>query len=288
MRQIFQEFWVGILGAAFYLYAMAAQVSGYISAVTGLALFAGATVLLVLGLWPHEPTLAVAVGFIASLVPVWLGRQRLREAWSRFPWRLRVPWEEKQAALPTAAATRPNKATPPRVLSAEQQHFRLDLRMFVMQVVVAHRKLMVVFDRAKQASQPYRQDNNNRQLAAIADIAMGSFQSGLSQLEQMAQFDIEEMNQNELQALTTDFIRTSYANAQGLLNTFCIGLKKGGVAINRTALDVNHELSNWLAADAECLKLLAKLTSSPEVNSLKSAREKYFATVGRRWEVGGW
>ncbi len=149
---------------------------------------------------------------------------------------------------------------------------------------------MLVFERAKKLGQPYERTNNHQQLAAISDMVIAAAQPLVVELQKMANVDVEQMDQQGLEAKATAFIRRHYEDEQTLLGLFCQSLKRSGFAVSHAALDKHQELTQWLEADAECIRLLEDLRTSSEAKALDSARNKYFATgfpAGkRRWEQG--
>jgi hypothetical protein len=165
-------------------------------------------------------------------------------------------------------------------LSREQEHFRLGLRTLVTRLVTAHGALRLVIDRAASVG------SSHNELISLATQSIGFMRPNVTDIQKVAQIDIAKMEQQRLQELVVEFLRHNYGETQTVLRRLCEGLRRYGVTLSPAVLDEGQQLTQWLAADAECLRTLRDLKTSPEAAVLKSAPEKYFGTVAReRWNA---
>ena len=126
--------------AAFWLLALAAQMSGLIRGVMAFVFASVGTVLLAIALWPYSPALSIAVTSgtliymavvsehpMVARVGYWLGR-RIGYVDGAWTWRLRRPWVSKNAIpatgdtlVATAIIRDPPAAAEPAVPEANQK-----------------------------------------------------------------------------------------------------------------------------------------------------------------------
>jgi hypothetical protein len=275
MAKLWAEFQLAFIGGAFYLIALAAQVSGHISAPHGFWLYLGGAALLALGLWPYDPYFAVGAAFAAMLVPAWLGRRQLLARLATMPWALQAPLVRKKPK--TEATQSPSHLEERAPLTSEQIQFRMGLRNAVVQLSRADTKLREVVTRLL-AMHAHPNTDGSAELAHYASIVVAARTPKIDLLSALTTVPIDEIDTYATQANIVKYLDNTYLPMQHDIHRVNAKLK--------AKLDAVTSFSEWIAEDTACVSQLRSLKASPEATTLRHANEEALGSVGRQWQTG--